>query len=130
MKNLVLLGVAACVHPPIAGHAMLATPSPGARTIAIDITVRGFEPDSIDVESGETATIVFTRRVQHTCVKRVVVALDDGHGNVERDLPIGTPVAITLTFDRIGELGFSCAMAMQGGAIHVLARDRARSKTS
>lgn len=125
MRGLVLLAVAACVHPPAAAHAVVSTASAATRNIAIAVTARGFEPDSVDVDLGETATMVFTRKVERTCVKRVIVALDDDH-NIERDLPIGAPVAITLTFDRPGELGFWCAMAMRGGAIHVTVRNRVR----
>lgn len=116
--SVLVLVFAACMHPPAAGHAVLSAGPSSGRTIPIAITSSGFEPDSIDVSVGETATVVFTRKVNHTCVKRVVLEIADGH-NVERDLPVGEPIAFTLTFDRAGELGFSCAMAMRGGAIHV-----------
>jgi hypothetical protein len=59
------------------------------------ITTRSRDGDARGVvheHDGETVTIVFTRKVQRTCVKRVVVALDDQH-NVERDLQVDHPVA-------------------------------------
>lgn len=118
MRYLLLLTLAACVHPPASGRAVVASPSANTRTIAISITKAGFEPDSVDVDTGENATFVFTRKVERTCVKRVVLALDDDH-NIERDLPMGQPVAITLSFDRVGELAFACPMGMHGGAIRV-----------
>ena len=121
MRSLALLLLSACVQPPLTGRAIETPATPSARTIQIAVTSRGFEPSSVDVAMGETATIVFTRKVQRSCVKRVVVAIDDHH-NVERDLPVDQPIPITLEFDHTGEIGFSCAMMMQGGAIHVRER--------
>ncbi|CAN5917806.1 hypothetical protein BH11MYX2_BH11MYX2_04660 [soil metagenome] len=121
MRFLALLSLSACVQSSPAGRATEMPAMSSARPIEIAVTSRRFDPSSVDVTIGETATIVFTRKVQRTCVKRVVVALDDQH-NLERDLPVDQPVALTLSFDRAGEVGFSCAMMMQGGVIHVRER--------
>jgi plastocyanin len=121
MRFLALLALSACVQSSPLGRATETPAASSMRTIEIAVTSHGFDPSSVDVTMGETVTIVFTRKVQRTCVKRVVVALDDQH-NVERDLQVDHPVALTLKFDRAGEVGFSCAMMMQGGAIHVRER--------
>lgn len=123
---LALCFLTGCLAPTAAGRAAIATPAPDTRTIAVAVNARGFSPASFEVETGSVATVVFTRTVEHTCVKRVVLGLDAEH-TVERDLPRNQPVAITLQFDRPGELSFSCAMGMRFGSIHVvdhLARSR------
>ena len=97
----------------------MATPTTDTRTIGVSVNARGFTPDSLEVETGSVTTLVFTRRVERTCVKRVVVGLDAEH-SLERDLPIDQPVAITLRFDRAGQLTFSCAMGMRFGSIRIV----------
>lgn len=88
------------------------------RTIEIAVSQRGFSLSRVTVHAGETVELVFTRTTERTCAKRVVVSLDADH-RIERDLPVGVPVALTLHFDRPGELGYSCSMGMFGGVIDV-----------
>ena len=110
--------VSACASPAPWGLAIEAPPAPNARAIPVTVTAHGFEPNRIEVASGETATLVFTRRVEHTCAKQVIVELDGKH-DLTRDLPVDQPVAVTLRFDRPGELGFTCGMKMFGATIVV-----------
>lgn len=70
------------------------------------------------VETGETVDLVFTRTISRTCVTRVIVAIADGR-TIERQLPEGVRVPIRLRFERAGELGFHCPMAMYGGTIEI-----------
>lgn len=114
-----LVLVLGCVHRPPTGHATARPDSPQSRRVAIVVTKEGFDPDTIDVHRGETVTLVFTRTVKHTCVKRVLVSLDDDH-DVQRDLAMNQPVPITLHFDRPGELIYQCSMGMRGGTIRVM----------
>lgn len=107
-----------CVAHTDWGRAVVVAPAPATRTIEIAIREEGFVPHDITVKQGETVTLVFKREVERTCVKRVVVSLDNEH-SVERELPRGIPVAVSLRFDHPGELGYSCAMAMVGGSILV-----------
>ena len=99
------------------GRASLLAGAP-ARTIEIDVSEHGFSTAKVPVRVGETVEIVFKRTTERTCAKRVVVSLD-ANQRVERDLPVDAPVALTLHFDRPGELGFSCSMGMYGGVIDV-----------
>ena len=89
-----------------------------ARRIDISVTKDGFEPKGITVQKGEEVTLVFTRKVERTCAKSVVVRLD-GDTKVEKALPLDTPVEITATFPKAGELGYACSMDMLGGVITV-----------
>jgi Cu+-exporting ATPase len=116
-RTLIILAVSACVSSQPWGGA-IEVPTAGARPITISVTSDGFVPKQIDVSRGETVSLVFTREVEHTCAKQVIVELD-AHREVRRDLPLHQPVAIALRFDRAGELGFTCGMKMLGGTITV-----------
>lgn len=89
-----------------------------SRRIDIAVVESGFEPTGIKVASGETVTLVFTRRTEHTCAKEVVVYLSDDK-TVKRDLPLNQPVEVTVMFSHPGELGYACGMSMHGGVIEV-----------
>ena len=116
LAALVLVAIAACAAPFSWGKAEVVEPGSSARVETIAVTMKGFVPGQVDVHRGEAVTLVFTRQVERTCVKRVILALD-GERKIERDLPRGQPVAITLRFDRAGEIGFSCPMEMHGGRV-------------
>ncbi len=106
-------------HRPWA-HAAEAVPGPSSRAIRVAVAERGFEPDRVVVQAGETVELIFTRTVEHTCVTSVVVSLD-ADTRIERGLPLGVAVTVTLAFAREqpGELGFACPMGMHGGVIEV-----------
>lgn len=114
----ILIEIAGCGSSRPWAHATEAPSARAERTVAIVVTARGFEPARVDARVGETLTLVFTRQIQRTCVKRVVLSLDDEH-TLERDLPMEVAVPVTLTLDRAGELGFSCPMGMHSGVIEV-----------
>lgn len=114
---LVTLAVAGCVSSQPWGSAVEA-PVANARPIAVSVTSEGFVPKQIDVQRGETVSLVFTREVEHTCAKQVIVELD-ARREIRRDLPLHQPVAIAVRFERAGELGFTCGMKMLGGTIDV-----------
>src|SRR4051794_35914463 len=65
--------------------------------ISIAVTEAGFEPNHISVARDENVVLVFTRKVERTCVKKVVVYLDDER-TVERDLPLNRAVEIPIRF--------------------------------
>ena len=117
--SLAISGILAvgCASGPPWGRASLLARRP-QRTIEIAVSQHGFSRSRVTVHAGETVDLVFTRTTEHTCAKRVVVSLDVDQ-RIERDLPVGTPVALTLHFDHPGELGYSCSMGMFGGVIDV-----------
>ena len=93
-------------------------PSQAPRRIAISVDEEGFSPRKIEVAKGERVSLVFYRTTDRTCAKKVLVYLSDDE-TVERDLPLGRPVAITVRFARAGELGYACAMGHVAGIIRV-----------
>lgn len=78
----------------------------------------GFVPDRIHVRSTETVTLVFTRTSGDSCLKRVVVHLDDAR-KLERATPMKQPVAITLRLEKPGELALTCGGWGHGATIVV-----------
>lgn len=100
------------------GHAELATSTVDTRIVDITASRTEFAPSRIEVAVGELVRLRFTRTTARGCAREVVISLDGEH-QVRRALPVGVPVDITLRFDRAGELGFRCGMAMLGGTIDV-----------
>jgi plastocyanin domain-containing protein len=86
--------------------------------IPIEVTKRGFNPDSISVPAKKKVTLVFTRTTDVGCMKSVVVTMDDGK-KVERELPLDKPVEVAVTFPKAGTLGYACSMDMVKGTIVV-----------
>lgn len=109
--------LASCATTTQWGRATESTRPPD-RSVEIAVTRRGFEPSTIEVGTGETVRFVVTRTVARTCADRIVLYLDDSR-TLQRALPVGERITITLRFDRRGELGFSCPMKMYGGTIEV-----------
>ena len=118
IASLFLVGVAVPTGVVIStGFADTAKPAASKR-IEISVTSRGFEPGKIQVPAGQPVNLVFTRKTDRTCAKRVVIQLGDGK-KVEKDLPLDTAVEILVTFAKKGELAYACAMDMITGVILV-----------
>lgn len=86
-----------------------------ARTVQVAIDGTGYTPSSIDAKPGETITIEFTRADANNCGGEVVFP-DSGE---RREIPVGEPVAVTVTAPSSGELAFTCGMSMYEGAVVV-----------
>ena len=88
------------------------------RRIDIAVVQDGFSPDHIRVKAGEPVILAFTRRIDRTCAREVVIRRGDG-GTVETDLPLGETVVIDATFTTTGQLHYACSMDMITGVITV-----------
>ena len=90
-----------------------APPVPGQ----VDITAsdKGFQPSSVTVKKGAPATLVFTRTTDDTCATKVVFP----QLSLEKDLPKGEPVAISLPTDKEQTLTFQCGMGMYKSTVVV-----------
>lgn len=93
-----------------------AASAPAAR-IQIAVTGEGFSPDHIKVAKDKPVTLVFDRKTDRTCAKKVIV--DTGAEKIEKDLPLNQPVEIAATFTKAGELSYACSMDMVHGTITV-----------
>lgn len=86
------------------------------KTIEVTVTKNGFEPSPIKVKKGEPVTLVITRKVEKSCATEVVVPGYD----VKEKLPLNTPVTVTFTPTKSGDLKYGCAMKqMVGGVLTV-----------
>ncbi|MBL9013120.1 MAG: cupredoxin domain-containing protein [Myxococcales bacterium] len=86
--------------------------------IEIVVTKRGFEPETISVAANKPLILVFTRKTEATCAKRVVVKLG-GDKKVEAVLPLDKAVEVPVTFAKGGTLTYACTMDMIKGTIQV-----------
>ena len=84
----------------------------------IVVTEKGFEPERVQVKSGEQVTLRFTRKAEKTCADAVDVQGDP----VRHTLPLNAPVDVKVTAPKSGELAFACPMNMYRGAIVVVAQ--------
>lgn len=106
---------------PASGSAAAGSAAPKAADpskLDIAVTDKGFEPDNVEVSAGKPVTLVFTRKTDDTCIKQVVLTMDDGK-KVLKDLPLNTPVELAATFPKPGKLGFACGMDMMKGTVVV-----------
>ena len=89
--------------------------TPG-QTVEMKVTDKGFEPDNVTVKKGEPVTLVITRTVEKTCATEIVI---DEYG-INAKLPLNTPVKVSFTPKKAGELKYGCAMnKMVGGVLSV-----------
>lgn len=101
--------------------ALLAAPTladPKPERISIHVTKKGFEPANVTVPAKAPVTLVFQRDTEATCTKSVVIKLGEGK-RIERELPLGKPVEIVVTFPVAGTIGYACSMNMNKGTIVV-----------
>jgi plastocyanin domain-containing protein len=88
-------------------------PTPKQVQVQVLVTEEGFQPSSVKVARGEPIDLVVTRKVEHTCAKKVVVK-DAG---ISKDLPLGVPVHIALVPGKAGVLTYACGMGMYKGSL-------------
>lgn len=99
---------------PLAAGTSLAEPK--AKTVTMTVTSKGFEPAAVEVKKGEPVMLVITRKTDKTCATDIVI---DGVG-IKQALPLNTPVKVTFTPTKSGDLKYGCAMdKMVGGVLKV-----------
>ncbi len=86
-----------------------------AAPVRITVTRNGYEPWRVAAKAGVPLTLVVTRTTDETCATELVLP----EYGINAKLPLGTPVTITFTPTRTGELRYSCAMRMFQGVIEV-----------
>lgn len=91
-----------------------AAPDEGG-TVKVMVDDKGFAPSSVTAPKGKPLTLQFIRNSDSTCAKRVVVPELD----LARDLPLLTPVDITIPTGEKRTLAFQCGMGMFKGSVIV-----------
>src|SRR5262245_40251395 len=98
----------ATAAPEPAAVAAAAAANPAGRTIAINVSHKGYAPAKASARAGEALVLVFTRTEDVECGQFVKVPGVAG----QTELPVGKPVAIPVTMPADGELVFTCGMDM------------------
>ena len=86
-----------------------------SKTIHLNVTEKGFEPNRVKVAKGEPLKLVVTRKTDATCAKEITIPDED----VRAVLPLDKPVTLAFTPKKSGDLKYSCGMGMIGGVIEV-----------
>jgi plastocyanin domain-containing protein len=84
-----------------------------AHPLEITVTNDGFVPARAKVKVGEPVTLAVTRKVENTCATEIVIKDYD----IDRPLPQGQRVEVTLTPKKAGPIRYACAMDMVSGEL-------------
>ncbi|MCC7406060.1 MAG: cupredoxin domain-containing protein [Bdellovibrionales bacterium] len=85
------------------------------QVVELQVTEKGFEPNSVDVKPGVLVVLKVTRKTDSTCATQIKIKSK----NIKKDLPLNKPVTIALGKLDKGELRFGCGMDMITGNIIV-----------
>lgn len=85
------------------------------QSVEVQITAKGFEPDSFQLKPGVPARITFVRKTDDTCATEVVIP----DYKIKRALPLNEPVTVELTPQKSGPFTFKCGMGMRHGRVIV-----------
>jgi plastocyanin domain-containing protein len=83
--------------------------------VSVEMDASGFHPDTVWAKKGKVITITFKRTADVECGNSVLIAEE----SLRRELPLDTPVPISLLPGRKGKLHFACPQNAFGGDIIV-----------
>ncbi len=95
-----------------AATATTGTVAGGVRRIEVSATADGYQPDKIPGKPGEKLVLVFTRKVDASCLSQ----LKTPDGKLV-DLPLDKPVEVPVTVPQTGQVDFACGMDMFHGVV-------------
>ncbi len=100
----------------LAGGVHATAPSKSAvQKVAIEVTSKGFQPDTVLAKAGVPLVLEVTRKTDRTCAKDIVIK----DLKIRKPLPLDKTVEVRLTPAKKGNLRFACAMDMVAGVIVV-----------
>jgi plastocyanin domain-containing protein len=76
--------------------------------VVVEVTEKGFVPNSVEVKPGTDVTLEVTRKTEMTCATEVLVPAK----KIKKLLPLNQPVTIALGSLAKGEIRFGCGMKM------------------
>ncbi len=108
-----LLGasIASAEKPPAKAGAAAAK----VQVVNLEVTSEGFVPATAKVRAGLPVKLIVTRKVERTCATEIVIS----EYKIQKPLPFGIPVEVTLTPKKPGAVRFACAMDMIAGTLIV-----------
>lgn len=86
-----------------------------AQVVELQVTEKGFEPNSIEVKPGSPVTLKITRKTDATCATAIKIPAK----KITKDLPLNQTVTVNLGKLEKGEIRFACGMNMLDGMILV-----------
>jgi plastocyanin domain-containing protein len=92
-----------------------AAKKPAEQRVAIEVTSKGFVPDTVRASVGRPLVLSVTRRVERTCAKEIVIKA----AGINQPLPLDQTVEVHLTPKKKGPMRFACGMDMIAGVILV-----------
>lgn len=108
-----LLGLLALLTS--ASLAPSASGAPPSRSVSVSVDANGFHPSRVTAKTGEKLTLVFVRKSDETCVKKVAFP-DLG---ITEALPLRRAVRISIPTEAARTLGFQCGMGMYKSSVVV-----------
>jgi plastocyanin domain-containing protein len=94
---------------------LLAGCSKTSSNVKVTANENGYSPSSVTIAKGQPASIEFVRTTDKTCAREVVFP----DLNIKKDLPLNTPVTVTLPAGEAKTYTFQCGMAMYKGSVVV-----------
>lgn len=82
------------------------------QTISVEVTDKGFVPNSIDVKPGTDVTLAVTRKTEETCATEILVPSK----KIKHALPLNETVTVALGKLEKGEVKFGCGMNLMESA--------------
>src|SRR5262245_59761224 len=114
LLGLTLLAALGCGGQKVETKATATAPAP-SDAIAITLTEHGFQPEVVTLTAGQPVKLVVTRVTERTCATEFVMK----EHHINKPLPLNTPVEISFTPSKAGELRYACAMDMISGKVVV-----------
>lgn len=85
------------------------------QVVELQVTEKGFEPSTVDVNPGIPVVLKITRKTDATCATTIKIPTK----KIKQDLPLNKTVSIEVGKLGKGEIRFACGMDMITGIIHV-----------
>lgn len=106
MKQLLIL--VAAIGMLQAAHAKEAV-----KTVTMQVTENGFEPNEIKVKAGTPVILKITRKTDSTCATQIQVK----EKKIKKNLPLNKEVSVDLGTLAKGDIRFACGMDMISGHV-------------
>lgn len=94
---------------------MAASSTSKSQIVELQVTEKGFEPSTVDVNPGVPVVLKITRKTDATCATSIKIPAK----NIKKDLPLNKAVSVEVGKLEKGEIRFACGMDMITGVIHV-----------
>ena len=85
------------------------------QVVELQVTEKGFEPNTVDVKPAVPVILKITRKTDSTCATQIMIQSK----NIKKELPLNQTVMIALGKLNKGEIRFACGMDMITGNIVV-----------